>query len=110
MADNTARPSLPIRVSARVTGDSALIKALLTHPMENGLGKTPAGEAIPANFITEVSVFVNDALVASLQTGPGIAADPLFGWKVGGVRVGDTVRVSWRDNQGAEQSQTSTAR
>jgi len=99
----------PIRMVARVQGNSAVIKALLKHPMENGFGKQPNGELIAAHFITAITLFVNDEIVASLQTGSGIAADPLFGWRIRGVRPGDRIRLIWRDNQDRQQAQETIA-
>ena len=43
----------PIRMSATLDGDSALVKALLTHPMETGLGNDEDGQPRPAHFITD---------------------------------------------------------
>lgn len=105
----SARTHFPIRMAARVSGNGALIKALLSHPMENGFNKEASGEIIAAHFITEISLYVNDERVARLQTGSGIAADPLFGWRINGVKAGDRVRLVWRDNRGNEKSQETTA-
>ena len=98
-----------IRMVARVSGQAALIKALLSHPMQNGFNKTASGEFIPPHYITEVTLRINGDTVASIQTGSGIAADPLFGWRIAGVKPGDRVQVSWHDNQGNERSKETTA-
>ncbi|MRR09141.1 thiosulfate oxidation carrier complex protein SoxZ, partial [bacterium] len=78
--------------------------ALLTHPMDNGLSRGDDGMVPAAHFITEVTVRINDERVVRVDTGSGIAADPLFGWRFAGVRPGDRVSVAWRDNQGLEKS------
>lgn len=93
-----------IRLRASVDEQGALIKALLTHPMESGFRKNAAGEATPAHFITEISLRINGEEVTILRTGSGIAADPLFGWRIAGVKRGDTVTLAWRDNLGNSQA------
>jgi sulfur-oxidizing protein SoxZ len=99
----------PIRMRASLDGDTALVKALLTHPMETGLGKDAEGQPRPAHFITEVDLLLNGVPVARVWTGTGISADPLFGWRVTGVRPGDKIGVAWRDNQGQQHSFETTA-
>lgn len=98
----------PIRMRASVQGDSTLLKVLLKHPMENGFGKE-RGLPKPAHYITEIEVLVNDAPVARVFTGSGIATDPLFGWRLNGVKRGDKVGIVWKDNQGLQQSFATTA-
>lgn len=99
----------PIRMRASLDGDTALVKALLTHPMETGLGKDVDGQLRPAHYLTEVDLLLDGVLVARVQTGTGISADPLFGWRVNGVRAGDKIGVAWRDNQGRQQIFETTA-
>jgi thiosulfate oxidation carrier complex protein SoxZ len=89
---------------ASLDGDTALVKMLISHPMESGVSKDSDGQIRTANFISEVDLFLNTALVTRVHTGPGISADPLFGWRLKGARVGDRIGVTWRDNQGLEQS------
>lgn len=98
----------PIRMRASVQGDTTLVKALLKHPMENGFSKE---NGIPkaAHFITEIDVLVNGRVVTRVYTGSGIAADPLFGWRLKGVNPGDKIGLVWRDNQGLQQSFGTTA-
>lgn len=95
-------PPFRIRLHVTLTENHALVKALLTHPMENGFGKNAQGALIPAHFIEQVTVLVNEEPVVTTHTGSGIAADPLFGWRIRGVKAGDTVSVVWQDNQGLE--------
>ncbi len=100
----------PIRLRARMVDGALVVKALLTHPMNNGLtadtaaaGSDPGSSAI-AHFITEITVHINDELAARVDTGSGVAANPLFGWRFSGAKAGDKVRVSWQDNQGLTNS------
>ena len=100
----TNNSSFPIRLRASIDGKNCLIKALLTHPMENGFGKTPDGQLIAPHYITLIELFLNDVLVSSIQTGSGVAADPLFGWRIRNAKPGDRVRVQWTDNQSQVQT------
>ncbi len=45
-----------IRIRAQLDGDTCEVKALMRHPMETGLRKNQAGDAIPAHYIEEVTV------------------------------------------------------
>ena len=98
-----------IRLRATVDEQGALIKALLTHPMENGFRRNAAGEIAAAHYITEITLRINDEPVTTLLTGSGIAANPLFGWRIDGVQRGDTVTIVWRDNLGNIQAKYTSA-
>ncbi|MCM8613324.1 thiosulfate oxidation carrier complex protein SoxZ [Accumulibacter sp.] len=98
-----------IRLRATVDEQGALIKALLTHPMESGFRKNASGESATAHYITDITLRINDETVLTLLTGSGIAANPLFGWRIASVRSGDSVTVVWRDNLGKTQSKTINA-
>ncbi len=98
-----------IRLRATVDEQGALIKALLAHPMENGIRKTAAGEIATAHYITEVTLRINGEVVTTLLTGAGIAANPLFAWRVAGVIRGDIVTIAWRDNLGNTQCKDASA-
>ena len=98
-----------IRLRATVDEQGALIKALLTHPMENGFRRNAAGEIAAAHYITEITLRINDEPVTTLLTGSVISANPLFGWRIGGVQRGDTVTIVWRDNLGNIQAKDTSA-
>lgn len=92
MADKT------FRLQARRQSDGVvLVKALIRHPNDNGLGRSADGEPIPPHHLTEVVVTVNDQPVLTLHAGSGLAANPLLGWKLNAA-LGDRIAVSWRDN------------
>lgn len=92
--------SFPIRLLATAEADNTLlVKTLIQHPNHNGLGRTPEGEPIPPHHLTEVVLSVNGEPRTTLKAGSGLAANPLFGWRVAG-RPGDSVSVGWRDNLG----------
>ncbi|HLO78467.1 MAG TPA: thiosulfate oxidation carrier complex protein SoxZ [Magnetospirillum sp.] len=86
------------RLQAKRQADGVvLVKALIRHPNDNGLGRTAEGQPIPPHHLTQVVVSVNDQPVATLHSGSGLAANPLLGWKIN-ARDGDRIAVSWLDN------------
>ena len=102
----------PIRMRASLENGAdgtTLVKVLLTHPMDTGLGRDEQGQTRAAHFITEIELSLNGAPVTRVQTGSGIAANPLFGWRLHGVKAGDRIGIAWRDNQGLHQSFATTA-
>lgn len=94
----------PIRLRVTLTDDMLQVKALLTHPMENGLSRDSGGMTPVSHFITEITLYINDEPVTSVAAGSGIAANPLFAWRFAGANKGDRIRLIWRDNQGLEKS------
>ena len=81
----------------------------MNHPMETGLRKdAKTGKLIPAHFIDEVHATVNGKPVLDAQWGGGISKNPYLGFKVKGAKAGDKVEVSWKDNQGRQESAEAT--
>lgn len=99
-----------IKIRAQKKGDMTEVKALMRHPMETGMRKDQAGEAIPAHFITEVSVFHGDQAVMQGHWGAAVSANPFLGVRFEGGEPGDTVRVTWQDNQGGTGEGKTTIR
>jgi sulfur-oxidizing protein SoxZ len=89
--------AIPIKLRA----GNGEIKALLTHPSENGLRKdAKTGQFIPAHFIKHVVVTVNGKSVLDGAWGGGISKDPYLAFKVKGLKSGDKVTLSAEDNKG----------
>jgi sulfur-oxidizing protein SoxZ len=89
--------AIPIKLRA----GNGEIKALLTHPSENGLRKdAKTGQLIPAHFIKHVVVTVNGKSVLDGAWGGGISKDPYLAFKVKGLKSGDKVTLSAEDNKG----------
>ncbi len=90
-----------IKLKAKLKGDVAEIKSLMLHPMETGARKDPdTGGTIPAHHITRV-IFTNNGkqvMVADFST--AVSKNPYFGFSFKGAKVGDTLKVSWVDNNG----------
>ncbi|MBC7953064.1 MAG: thiosulfate oxidation carrier complex protein SoxZ [Rhodospirillaceae bacterium] len=84
-------------IATRQENDIVLVKALIRHANHNGLGRTESGEPISPHHLVEIVVTRNDEPVVTIYTGSGIAADPLFGWRIV-ANSGDRISVSWRDS------------
>lgn len=96
--------SATIRLRASVRGDDGDVRLQLPQPMESGLRRDADGSLIPADFLTSLSLRVNGRLVIEAGCGPSVAANPLFAFRLQGVRAGDTLTLAWRDNQGRSGS------
>ncbi|PKO83629.1 MAG: thiosulfate oxidation carrier complex protein SoxZ [Betaproteobacteria bacterium HGW-Betaproteobacteria-11] len=90
----------PIKIRARMKGDSAEIRLLIPHPMESGQRKNASGQLIPARFIQTLTVDVAGRRVVDAQLSGSVSRDPYFVFRVEKVGAGDTVTVRWQDNTG----------
>ena len=89
--------SIPIKVRA----GNGEIKALISHPTENGLRKdTQSGQLVPAHFITSVIITLNGKTVLDGQWSGGVSKDPFITVRVKGIKAGDSVNLSVKDNLG----------
>jgi len=89
--------SIPIKLRV----GNGEIKALISHPSENGLRKDArSGQIIPAHFINSVIVAINGKTVLDGQWSGGVSKDPFIAFKVKNMKVGDRVNLSVRDNKG----------
>lgn len=94
-----------IRIKAAMSGDAAVVKCLMQHPMETGFRKdAKTGQLIPAHFINHVMATVGGKTVLDAQWGGAIAANPFLEFHVKGVKAGDMVAISWEDNKGGKDS------
>jgi sulfur-oxidizing protein SoxZ len=97
-----------IKVRAKLSGDETTVKCLMNHPMETGLRKdSTTNEPIPAHFIQEVVCKWKDQVVMTALWSGGVSKNPYLSFKFKGGAAGDKVSVSWKDNKGATQSETS---
>lgn len=98
-----------IRIRSKRKAGHTQIRTLIAHPMETGRNKDKAtGELIPAEFIQQLTVKVNDKVVAILDTGASISKDPYFAFQIRGGYPGDVIQISWLDNLGHSDSAEST--
>ena len=103
-----AESAFPIRMRVTQQGSSLLVKALIQHPMHSGIARDAEGNVPAAHYITEVVLRINGAIRARADLGPGVSANPLFGWRLKPVAPGSEIKVSWRDNRGFEGSSAAT--
>lgn len=91
-----------IQIRARMTGsDVAEVKILLAHDMETGTRKDPkTKKLIPAHYINEAKITLNNKPVMLIQCAAGIAKNPFFGLKIKGAKPGDFVAIDAVDNMG----------
>ncbi|MFV2058368.1 MAG: thiosulfate oxidation carrier complex protein SoxZ [Thiohalomonadales bacterium] len=90
-----------IRIRAKMKGNLVEIKALMSHVMETGLRKDKkTGKKIPAHFIKEVISEHKGKKVLIANWGVAISKNPYLSFKFSGGAKGDTIKISWNDNQG----------
>ena len=98
----------PMKVRATLKGDTGEIRVLMNHPMETGQRKDGSGKIVPLHFIQNVEVKVNGRSVVEGQISQAVSRNPVFSFRVKGVKAGDKVEVSWLDNKG-DTNKTETA-
>ena len=89
----------PTKIRAKAVDGIVDFRMLMRHEMESGLRKDKTGEMVPAWFIKEFRVFINDESVLVGYIGPTVSKNPYFKCNFAG-KPGDTVKVSWVDNRG----------
>ena len=98
----------PMKIRATVKGDIADVRVLMVHPMETGQRKDTSGNIVPAHFIQEVTIKVNGKLMLEGQISQAVSRNPVFSFRLKGVKAGDKLEIAWLDSKG-ERSQTETA-
>ena len=94
-----------IKIRAKSAGDIVTVKVLVTHPMETGTRKdSKTKKLVPAHFIKEIKAEAHGKVVFHANTGAGVAKNPYFAFKFKGANSGDTIKISWIDNQGNADS------
>jgi len=94
-----------IKMRAKVTDGVATIKALISHPMDTGLVKDKkTGKIVPAHYIQEVVCTHKGNTVLTANWGPAVSKNPYLSFKFSGAAAGDTLSLSWVDNQGDKDS------
>lgn len=104
-----AQAQIGMRVRTIRTSAYVLVKVLLQHPMHSGMAKDERGNLPPAHYITRITLHIDGVLRVQADIGPGVARNPLFGWRLRDVAAGAEVVVAWQDNQGLSGSQTVAA-
>lgn len=94
----------PMRIRAKVSGDVATVRVLMSHEMETGQRKDANGAVVPAWFITEFTAKHNDKVVMSGEFGTAVSKNPYLAFKFKGGAKGDKVTVSWTDSKGESRT------
>ncbi|NOX91953.1 MAG: thiosulfate oxidation carrier complex protein SoxZ [Gammaproteobacteria bacterium] len=90
-----------IRIRAKMKGDIAEVKTLMSHPMETGFRKNKkTGKKIPPHFIKEVVCEHKGNKVLVASWGVAVSKNPYLSFKFKGAAKGDTITISWNDNKG----------
>ena len=92
----------PTKIRAKAVDGIVDFRMLMRHEMESGLRKDKTGELVPAWFIKEFRVFINNESVLVGYIGPTVSKNPYFKCNFAG-KPGDTVKVSWVDNRGVRR-------
>ena len=92
----------PTKIRAKAVDGIVDFRMLMRHEMESGLRKDKTGEMVPAWFIKEFRVFINNESVLVGYIGPTVSKNPYFKCNFAG-KAGDTVKVSWVDNRGVRR-------
>ena len=98
----------PMKVRATMKGDTAEVRVLMVHPMETGQRKDSTGAVIPLHFIQEVQVRLNGKVALEGQISQAVSRNPVFSFRLKGVKAGDKLEIAWLDNKG-EKNLTSAA-
>ena len=98
----------PMKIRATLQGGIADVRVLMVHPMETGLRKDNDGKLVPMHFIQEISVRVNGKVMLEGQISQAVSRNPVFSFRLKGVKSGDKLEIAWLDNRG-ERSQTEAA-
>lgn len=87
-----------IKIRAQIQGEIADIRILMQHPMETGQRKDERGEVLPIHFIQTFSVQLNGKPLIDGQLNTSVSKNPLFAFKAKGIKPGDKLTVTWKDN------------
>lgn len=102
MAIGDARIRIPDRISR---GDLITVNAIVSHPMDTGLFRTPDGQPIPAFFIRDVVVTYGGEQVARFEWTSGISKDPIVSFTLKADKEAPLTMV-WTDNKGGVYKQS----
>lgn len=89
-----------IKIRAQVQGETTDVRILMQHPMETGQRKDDKGQTQPLHFIQTFTVSLNGKAMIDGQLNTSISKNPLFTFKVRGIKSGDKLAVAWIDNTG----------
>jgi sulfur-oxidizing protein SoxZ len=101
---------MAIKIRAKAKNGMIDAKILANHPMESGLRKDPKTKAtIPAEYIEEMIIKSNGKVVIVAQMSGAVSKDPYVAVAFEG-KAGDKIDVSWTDNKGKSESDSTEVR
>lgn len=93
-----------IKIRALVYEDMVTVKCIISHPMENGTGSVKiTGKRVRPRYIREVIASRNNEVVMEAFWGPSISKNPYLSFQIAG-KKGDSIAISWLDNQGGSDN------
>lgn len=98
----------PMRIRAKMEGDAADVKVLMSHPMETGQRKNEKGELVPLHFIQSVVATHNGKTVLDAQWSQAVSRNPFLGFRVKSAKPGDKITINWVDTKGDKGSVDTT--
>ncbi|HLU76315.1 MAG TPA: thiosulfate oxidation carrier complex protein SoxZ [Burkholderiales bacterium] len=96
----------PMKIRAKLEGDVANVRVLMSHPMETGQRKNAAGELVPMHFIKDIRAELNGKPVFEAAISQAVSRNPVFAFKVKGAKAGDKLSITWEDNRGDKRTDT----
>ncbi|MBL7000921.1 MAG: thiosulfate oxidation carrier complex protein SoxZ [Gammaproteobacteria bacterium] len=95
-----------IKLRAKAQKGVVTVKALINHPMETGLRKdSKTGKAIPAHYIQQLTAKSGSKSVLDAVWGGAVSTNPYLSFSYNGAQ-GDSLTLSWADNQGNSDTLT----
>jgi sulfur-oxidizing protein SoxZ len=89
-----------IKLRAQIQGELTELRILLQHPMETGQRKDDKGMSVAMHFIQTFAVSHGGKMLIEGQLNTSVSRNPLFAFRVRGIKAGDKLTVSWLDNLG----------
>ncbi|MCX7784523.1 MAG: thiosulfate oxidation carrier complex protein SoxZ [Meiothermus sp.] len=102
---------MPINILVRFTpakpkaGEEVRVQIVAQHPMEPGTRRDASGKVLPADYINELNVLMDNQLIAQVKPGPGTSANPLFAFKMKASKAGQ-LKVTCKDLNGQTGERT----
>jgi sulfur-oxidizing protein SoxZ len=98
----------PMKIRATLQGDVADVRVLMAHPMETGQRKDAAGKIVPMHFIQTITALLNGKTVFNADVSQAVSRNPVFAFKLKGVKAGDKISITWTDNKGEKRTDETT--
>lgn len=93
-----------IKIRSRRLDGYIEVKVLISHPMENGRNRDVNGELIPAHFIEQLVVKLNEQTVLTSRMAGSVSKNPFFTFRLKKGEPGDKITVTWLDNRQSSDS------